>query len=541
MEAWVMILTLVIVILSIYYYVIYNYSYFKRIGLPYLEPWPLLGNLGPAILRRKTLADISINAYNVNLEAKYIGFFDTINPILMIRDPELIKTITLKQFDHFPNHRGFVEEGEDPLFRNNLFALKDDRWKEARTMLSPTFTLSKMKGMFKLMNECGVDFTDYLSKMPKEEKTLEMKDVLTRYTNDVIATCAFGISINSMRDRNNDFYLNGKKATNFDGFKSFLFFLIRAFPFITTTFKVRLIPEHICNFFVKVIKDVIDTREKNNIVRADMIQLMIEARNKKAEIGEEFTLLDMVSQAFGFFFGGFDSVANAMCFTCHEIAVNPDVQKRLQKEIDDVVEKTNGNPTYDAINNMQYIEAVINESLRRYPIAVFLDRLCAENYELPPALPNVKPYLLKKDANIWIPIYGLHHDPKYFEDPFTFNPDRFMNNGKEISNSGFYLPFGMGPRMCIANRFALLEMKVLVFHLLARCNLKPCLKTQNPIQFSKKSLFGMTAEKGFWMTLEERDDVHPLIKNNVPNSTSDVTPTTNLISNNVSNDHAVKV
>ncbi|KAI4501172.1 hypothetical protein M0802_003545 [Mischocyttarus mexicanus] len=514
METWEIILSLVIVILSIYYYVIYNYSYFKRIGLPYLEPWPILGNLGPAIFGRKTLADISINAYNVNLEAKYIGLFDMINPILMIRDPELIKAISLKHFDHFPNHRGFVDEGVDILFKNNLFALKDDRWKEDRAMLSPMFTSSKLKGMFKLMNDCGVDFTDYLSKMPKEEKTLEMKEVLTRYTNDVIATCAFGISINSMKDRNNDFYVNGRKATNFEGYKSFLFVLIQTFPFIASKLKARLIPDNIYNFFLNVIKDVIDTREKNNIVRADMIQLMIEARNKKAEQGEEFTLIDIVSRAFGFFFAGFDSVATGMCFTCHEIGINPDIQKRLQREIDDVLEKTNGDLTYDSINNMQYLDAVINEALRKYPLGAFHDRLCAKDYELPPALPGCKPYLIKKDTSIWIPVYGLHHDPNYFKDPYKFNPDRFLQNGKEISNSGFFMPFGMGPRICIANRFALLEMKVLVFHLLARCNLKPCSKTENPIQFSTNKFFaGVTAKNGFWMSLEERDDVHPVIKN----------------------------
>ncbi|KAI4501173.1 hypothetical protein M0802_003546 [Mischocyttarus mexicanus] len=499
MNVWIIILIIVIVILSIYYYVNYNCNYFKKIGLPYLEPMPLLGNLGPAVLRLKTKAEISVNAYNVNLKAKYIGFFDMFSPILVIRDPELIKTITVKHFDHFPNHRGFVDEGEDLLFKNSLFTLRDNRWKEARAMLSPTFTLSKMKGMFKLMNECGVDFTNYLSKMPKEEKTLDMKDVLTRYTNDVIATCAFGISINSMRDRNNDFYVNGRKATNFEGFKSFFFVLIQTFPFIASKLKVRLIPEQINNFFLNVIKDVINTREKNNIVRADMIQLMIEARSKKAKIGEELALTDMVSQAFGFYSGGFDSVASGMCFTCHEI------------------------------------DAVINEALRKYPLGVFLDRLCAEDYELPPALPGCKPYLLKKDSNILIPVYGLHHDPNYFKDPYKFNPDRFLQNGKEISNSGFFMPFGMGPRMCIANRFALLEMKVLVFHLLARCNLKPCSKTENPIQFSKKGLFGgLTAENGFWMSFEERDDLHPSIKNYVSNGTCEVK------SNGISNGHAAK-
>ncbi|XP_015177306.1 PREDICTED: cytochrome P450 9e2-like [Polistes dominula] len=546
MNTWTIILTLVIVILSLYYYVKYISNYFERINLPYLKPVPFLGSLGPAILRQKTLAEIAVDAYNVTpKEAKYIGFFIMMKPMIMIRDPELIKTITVKSFDHFPNHRGFADEGLDILFKKNLFALKDDKWKEARTMLSPTFTLSKLKGMFKLMNECAIDFTNYLSKMPTSEKTLEMKNIFTRYTNDVIAACAFGITINSMKDPENDFYVNGKKATNFDGFKSIVFFFIHNFPWLANKLKLKLVPIDLENYFINVITDIINTRKQRNIVRNDMIQIMMEAKEKKAEIGEELTIIDIASQAFSFFFGGFDSISSAMCFTCHEIGVNPDIQKRLQDEIDDVIEKTNGNPTYDSINNMQYLDAVINESLRRYPIGVFLDRMVADDFELPPALPDGKPYLLKKDKYIWLTNYGLHHDPNYFENPYKFDPERFLIKGKEIINSGYYLPFGMGPRMCIANRFALLELKVLIYHLLARCNLKPCTKTQIPMKLSKKGLFSMASENGFWMTLEERNNVHPSLQNYVfDNDTStDVkhNNTNNVSSNNVSNNHNAKM
>ncbi|KAI4501279.1 hypothetical protein M0802_003652 [Mischocyttarus mexicanus] len=517
MEDWTIILALVIVILSIYYYIFKDLNYFKKLNLPYLEPWPLVGNMGPTLLRQKTMFNLIVDAYNKYPKAKYIGFFDLGNPVFMIRDTELIKQIAVKSFDNFPDHRGFVDEVQDPLFGKNLFSLRGDRWKEARTMLTPAFTLSKLKSMFKLMSDCGADFTEYLAKMPKDKKTIEMKDVFTRYTNDVLATCAFGITINSMKDRNNDFYVLGRKATNFDGIRSLKFFLIRSFPTITRLFNVKLIPDSIADFFVKAVKDVIDTRDKYNIVRSDMIQLMIEARNKKAEMGQELTLIEIVAQAFIFFFGGFDTVSTAMCFTCHEIGINMDMQKRLQKEIDNVIEKTNGNPTYDAINNMQYLDAVINESLRKYPIAIFLDRVCSEDYELSPSLPDSKPIILKKGTNIWVPVSALHYDEKYFDNPNKFDPERFIERTKEINNSGAYLPFGLGPRMCIGNRFALLEMKVLIFHLLARCNLKPNSKTLIPMRLSKRTI-NLTAETGFWMDLEERNDINPALKNFQPTS-----------------------
>ncbi|XP_035722241.1 LOW QUALITY PROTEIN: cytochrome P450 9e2-like [Vespa mandarinia] len=538
MESWAMILAFMAVILSIYYYILKDLKYFKKIDLLYLKLWSLFGNVGQVFFCQKTMIDITINAYNLYPKGKY-GFFDMSNPILLIRDPELIDMIAVKGFDNFMDHRGFVDEVQDPLFGKNLFSLRGDRWRETRTMLSPAYTLSKLKGMFKLMNECGADFADFLLKMPKDKKTIEMKDVFTRYTNDIIATCAFGISMNSMKNPQNEFYVLGRDATNFDGIKSLKFFLIRSFPNIVKLFNIKFISGKIGHFFENVVQEVINTRDQNNIVRADMIQLMMEARNKKAEIGQELTMIEIVAQAFIFFLGGFDTVSTAMCFTCHEIGVNPDIQKRLQREIDEVIEKTNGNPTYDVVNSMQYLDAVISESLRRYPIAIILDRVCNDNFELPPSLPGNKPFVLKKGMNVWIPVCAFHLDSTYFEDPYKFDPKRFMKRGKEINNSGIYLPFGLGPRMCIGNRFALLEMKVLIFNLLARCNLKPSAKTQNLIRFSKRGI-NLTAEKYFWMDLEERKDVHPAFKNFIPNSTTDDDIKSDTSINGVANDHAIK-
>lgn len=91
-------------------------------------------------------------------------------------------------------------------------------------------------------------------------------------------------------------------------------------------------------------------------------------------------------------------------------------------------------------------------------------------FELPLTLPGVKPLVIKKGQGIWLPVYGLHHDPKYFEKQKEFDPERFLGERKKhILNCRAYLSFGLGPRMCISNRFALLETKVVLFHLFARC------------------------------------------------------------------------
>ncbi|XP_070152267.1 cytochrome P450 9e2-like [Polyergus mexicanus] len=515
---YVIALTVIAGALGLYYYIFKNVNFFKKHGIPYKTPFPILGNMAKTMFRRENVLDLVKNMYNLHLEAKYVGMFDMTTPIVVIRDPDLIKSIALKNFDMFPDHRTFIEEHQDPLFGKNLFSLKGERWRQVRPLLSPAFTSSKMKSMFKLMSSCAIEFSNYLAQMPTEKKMMEMKDAFTRYTNDVIATCAFGISVDSMRNPNNEFYVYGREATTFNSIAFVKMYIFRSLPWIAKIFNLRIIRDKIANFFRDLVEDTIKTRDENGIVRPDMLQLMMETRGKKGK--PELSIEDMVSQAFVFFFGGFDSTSTLMCFAAHEIAVNEQIQKKLQHEIDKVLEESNGSAPYEIVNNMEYMDAVISEALRMYPVAPALDRICVKSFELPPTLPGMKPFTIKKGEGIWIPVYGLHQDPQYFEEPEKFDPERFLGERKKESlNCGAYLPFGLGPRMCIGNRFALMETKVLLFHLLARCDLKPCEKTSIPLKISKDG-FNMRPEGGFWLNILPRKNIHRTIAINAVNGTS---------------------
>ena len=514
MEVWSIVLALAAVVLATYYYCRRVYSYFEERGVPYKRPVPILGNLWAAFCQRATFADMVLQLYNFKPEAKYLGFYDFSTPVVMIRDVELLKSVTVKNFEHFPDHRSIMTDAMDPLFTKNLFALRGDRWKEVRAMLSPAFTSSKMKAMFKLMRECANRYGDTLANLPAGKRTLELKDAFTRYTNDVIATCAFGINVDSMNDRENKFYVYGREATSFGRWQSMKFFVVRSLPWLAKLLSMRIVRLEIAKFFEDLVASTIKTRDDKGIVRPDMIQLMMETRGKLGP-GKELTIEDMTAQAFIFFFGGFESTSTLMCFAAYEVGVNPEIQKRLQNEIDEVLEQCNGGEvTYEAINDMKYLDAVINEALRMYPVVVAVDRVCVKPFELPPAMPGSKPHTVQKDEFLWIPIYGIQYDPAHYEEPKKFNPDRFLDDPKKILNSGTFWSFGMGPRMCIGNRFALLEAKVLLFNIFARCDLKPCSKTTIPMVLSKKG-FQMTAQDGFWFDVQPRKTERPILVNSV--------------------------
>lgn len=515
MDTWIL-LSLLVGIVAVYHYFFKNLDIFKKHGILHIPPLPIVGNLAPVFLRQLSMAKLVQKVYYLNEDAKYVGFFDGMNPIVMIRDPDLIKAIGVKNFEMFPDHRAFIDEINDPMFGKNLFSLRGERWRDVRNLLSPAFTSSKMKAMFKLMSDCAANFTDFLSKLPADKNVVDLKNSFTRYTNDVIATCAFGINVDSMKNPNNEFYVYGKEATTFDFMRTIRFYIVRSMPAFSKMLGIKFVSNRVGQFFKDLVRNTIHTRDVKNIVRPDMLQLMMETRGKRGP-GKELTIEDMTAQAFIFFFGGFDTVSSLMCFAAHEIGVNPDIQAKLRDEINEVLKTTNGDLTYEALNGMEYLDAVVNEALRKWPIAFFLDRICAEDFELPPALPGDKPFLLKKGMSVWFVPYGLHRDPKYFERPDEFCPERFLDENKKNINSAAYLPFGLGPRMCIGNRFALLETKVMLFHLLTRCELKLCSKTSHPLQLSKTN-FNLMPEGGFWLKIQPIDNTS--VPSNVINGTA---------------------
>ena len=503
---WWLIIAAVLAVLAVFYYrATRNLDFFEKRGIPYAKPMVFFGSLWEVIFQRFSFAEAIEKMYNLYPESKYIGIFEFELPVIMIRDLELIKSVAVKNFDHFPNHRMTFDPELEPLFTKNIFSLCDERWREVRNLLTPTFTSNKMKSMFVLIRDCAKQYGNYFASLPADQsKEFELKDAFTKYTNDVIATCVFGIDVNSMKNPKNTFYVYGREATNFGtGVKSLKFFAARKFPWLCRLFGIRMFEQKIVDFFTELVASTIKTRDENGIVRPDMIQLMMETRGKLGP-GKELTIDDMTSQAFIFFFGGFESTSTLMCFAAYEIGINDQVQKRLQEEIDQVLQDCNGQVTYDAINGMKYLEAVILESLRMYPSIVGSDRVCVKPFELPPCVPGAKPYVVQRDGCVLIPIYGIQHDPQYYPEPKKFNPDRFYDDPKQMSNALSFLSFGLGPRMCIGNRFALLEAKVLLFHVFAKCELSPCAKSSVPLKLDRRG-FAMKPENDFWLKIQPRN------------------------------------
>ncbi|XP_011705627.1 PREDICTED: cytochrome P450 9e2-like, partial [Wasmannia auropunctata] len=175
-----------------------------------------------------------------------------------------------------------------------------------------------------------------------------------------------------------------------------------------------------------------------------------------------------------------------MCFIAHELAVNPNIQNRLREEVQQHLAEGNGEISYESLSKMSYMDMVVSETLRKYPPTVFIDRRCAKRYELLPSRPGCKNVIVEPGNILIFPVYAIHRDPKYFPNPDKFDPERFNEKNKDNILPYTYLPFGLGPRKCIGNRFALMETKILIAHLLQKFTLKTTEKTVEPIVYTKK-------------------------------------------------------
>nr|CAH7721221.1 unnamed protein product [Callosobruchus chinensis] len=496
----ILLVTVLTIGFGLYLFLKYRFSYWERRGVKQSDAIWIFGDNLRQMLMRETFADMMKRLHDLYPNDRYTGGYQLLVPTLMIRDPELIKTICVKDFDHFSNHRTFVPEDVDPLFGKNLFALKDQRWRDMRAVLSPSFTSSKMRGMFLLMSDCAEKWVQFFLNKNQEVIDVNLKDSLTRYTNDVIATCAFGIEVDSLNNPDNIFYTMGRRATDFNSLSRRLKFMgYFIVPWLYRLLKISFFEEDIKEFFYKLVDDTIRVREEKGIVRPDMINLLMEG---KSSAPMKITNEDIASQVMIFFFGGFDSTATTMCFVAHELVENPDVQSKLREEIMETKAQCKGKLSYEALLKMKYMDMVISETLRKWPLAVFTDRVCTKPYTIQPTKPGEKPVQLSVGQNLLMPVYGIHHCYKYYPHPERFDPERFNDENKDRISPYTYIPFGLGPRNCIGNRFALLEMKAIFYHMLSQFELVPTDKTQIPLKLSQSSI-NPIAERGFWMGLKK--------------------------------------
>ncbi|XP_014286440.1 probable cytochrome P450 6a14 [Halyomorpha halys] len=494
----------IIITTALYFILTRNHGYWGSLNVKYVRPLPLFGNSFPTTFCLTQGFKLQQEQYNYLKGQRYGGIWSFWKPKLIILDPELIEHIMIKDFSYFTHREDTIDVSTDPLTRH-LVNENGSSWKILRTKLTPVFSSGKLKTMIEQILDCSAACIDNIGQKAAAGKTLEVREEMAGFTMDVIGSCAFGLNLNVMNEPDSKFRKLGHMVFGPSRKAKLRKALSANFSFFLKLVNWKRVKGDFADFFINLVTSVLKYREENNIHRNDFIQLMMELRKEEEKQLKDGTISQIVmddntiiSNAFVFLLAGYETTANTLSFGLYELSKNPDIQERVYKEVDNVLKKYGGVITWEGLAEMKYIECVISETLRKYPPIIAVVRQSVKPYKVP----NSDLELPTKSVVV-MPIYSIHHDPKYYPDPEKFDPERFSEENKHKLVKCTYLPFGEGPRTCIGMRFAKMEIKIAIAKLIMKYKLTLNSKTTSPLQYSTKTFFMVPAE-GLWVDFSPR-------------------------------------
>ncbi|EDS36420.1 cytochrome p450 family protein 44A1 [Culex quinquefasciatus] len=479
----------------VYLILVWNFNYWKKAGINGPKPKILAGNLPNMWTQKQHIFYDLKKIYDDFKNEPVVGYFSVRTPQLMIRDPELIKEVLTKSFRYFASNQfsDLVDEKSDPLFSRNPFSLSGEKWKTRRAEITPAFTNNRIKALSTLVDEVCVRLSDYVKQnMEKNGSTFDVKELMSKYTTDVVSNCVFAIDAQSFTKENPEIREMGRRIMDFNFKAQVIMFLTTFFPSITKFYKFTFIAHDVEQFFIRIMKDAIRHRKQNNIVRNDYLDHLLSLEEKK-----QVTEIDMAGHGVSFFADGFETSSSVITYCLFDLATNPAIQTQLRQEIRDV-QANKGGLTYDNVGEMTFLEQVLNESLRMHVVIPTLAKRCTETVELISS--KGKKIRVEAGTAVHIP-YMVHFDSQYYDEPDKFKPERFSpeNGGtKPFREKGVFFPFGEGPRMCLGMRFALMQAKRGIVEIIDKFEISVDPKMKMPIVYDPKS-FMLYPDGGTWL------------------------------------------
>ncbi|XP_011642831.1 probable cytochrome P450 6a13 [Pogonomyrmex barbatus] len=495
MDVTVVLLSLVVLVI-LYFYLTRNFKYWQKRGVPCASgAVPGLGHMWDVVRMKINFSEFSNKIYDDNRNHSMVGFYNFMTPSLFVLEPELVKTVLQTNFTNFHENGLKINPDLDPLLANNPFFNYGEKWIIGRKRLTYAFSSMRLKILLESVKQVCEKFENYVDK--KLGKTgraeLELKELFARFTSQVVAGAGFGVDGMSFDDEKEkeSFYTMGKSFLEGSSLNNLIFTFVLFIPSLGKMLRMRLVPKKIDHFFRTLVVDIMEQRRRETTRRNDFLQLMVDL--EKTE-GDEFDSTVLASHAMSFFVDGNETSNTTLSFIGYNLATNPKVQEKLREEVISVLNKYDGVITYEALREMTYMDQVISESQRITPALGFLSKICTEDIEIKGSDGVV--CRVERGTPVLIPIHALAKDPRYWENPEEFDPDRFGPDRKNSIERFAFLPFGEGPRICVGMRMALLQMKACLATFLRKYSLELSPKTQLPLKYNSALL--NTVEGGIW-------------------------------------------
>ncbi|MDQ3688161.1 MAG: cytochrome P450 [Acidobacteriota bacterium] len=363
----------------------------------------------------------------------------------LFNHPDLIKDVLVTRHDHF--HKGRALQRAKRLLGDGLLTSEEAHHRRQRRLAQPAFHRQRVAGYAEVM----VDYAARTSERWRDGESLDISGEMMRLTLGIVGKTLFDADVEK------DASEVGEALT-----EMMELFNLLLLPYSELLEKLPL-PQS--RRFARararldaVIYRIIDERRQSGADHGDLLSMLLLAEDEE-ERGGRMSNEQVHDEALTIFLAGHETTANALSWTWYLLAQHPEIESKLHQEIDAVLDGGRP-PQFEDLARLRYTEMVLAEAMRMYPPAWTVGRLAIKDFE-------VGGYVLPAGSLVLLSQYVMHHDARFFPDPFRFDPERFTPEAKDARPQFAYFPFGGGLRRCIGEGFAWME-GVLLLAMLAR-------------------------------------------------------------------------
>ncbi|XP_049269990.1 cytochrome P450 3A43 [Rhipicephalus sanguineus] len=451
------------------------------------------------------------------LYGKVYGYYEGETPKVVISDMEVIKECFVKKASVFTDRPPLVVDIE-PV-RSSLIGLKGDDWKSVRGMLNPSFTSAKIKRMLDTIHQCCDITKDILRECVACDgyATANISAICQGLSLDIITKCALGWQSDCQRNKRDPVIETVAKILTDSGnwindacmVAPFLGVVLSyIFPFLSYGKLFARVEEHL--------QRLLESRKRAAATVPDIVQLMLDAQKTSSAVDKEIseppgsttprnarpqpcfiTDRHVMSNCFVLLGAGFDTTACTLAFLLYELAMHPDEQRTLYNDLVAAFPDRE-RLTYEELQTLKRFDVVISECLRLHPPLVLTTaRLCQEDTRVATG------HVIPRGSHVILPTWNVLHSSDLWVDPYSFDPDRFVEGTDGAAVLASVLAFGIGPRECIGKRLALLELKVALSKLVRFFEFSVCNDTNVPLKV-KVPLVSLIPEQEIVLRVELR-------------------------------------
>lgn len=410
-----------LIIFIIYLTYKYLYSYWQRRNIPFVKPIPFLGNLLDLLLLKVSFGELFQQLHeHPNLQNKdYGGIYLLHQPALIIRHPDLIKKVFIKNFDMFLNRFEAADNKNDAMGYLTLPLSKYSIWRTCRKKMSKVFTTGNIKyRMYPLMLKVAGELEFYiLRKFDKDQKSIiiEVKEMCALFTTDLTSVLHYGVDVKGLQNNHSALRQHTKDLFKANFKKILDFFIIFFLPHLATVLRAKVFSSSYSQFMHQFTSNSYKQRQFSTnptSLQGDLLDILYKFQ-KEEPITEPYTQHpDFIpSQVAIFLLAGFETSSSIIGFILYELTKYPEIQHRLRGELKDAY-RNQQYLSYEKLQSLSYLHQVICEGLRMYPAAAFINRECTPGKDSPKGV-YLKPNLfIPKGMPLYVSIFGLHRDPK---------------------------------------------------------------------------------------------------------------------------------